>query len=56
MAPVESVDDLHDALNLACEESQAPELRDLDFKLDAKLEIQYLDENDAAMYVLCGFA
>ena len=29
-------------------ESQAPELRDLDFALDANLELQYLDETDAS--------
>lgn len=52
MAPIESVDDLHNALTLACEESNAPELRDLDFKMDAQLELQYLNEEDVACAVL----
>ena len=48
LAPVESVDELYDALNAACEQSGAPELRDLDFSLDEALEVQYLDDADAA--------
>jgi len=52
MAPVESVDDLHEALTMACEESGAPELRDLDFKLDAQLRLQFLGEDDVARPVV----
>lgn len=48
MQPVESVDDLHDALSIACAESGAPELRDLDFSVDASIELQYLDDGDNA--------
>ena len=51
MQPVESVEDLYDALSVACRESGAPELRDLDFHLDANLELQYLDDADRAMPV-----
>jgi len=51
MAPIESVEDLHQALGQACEEANAPELRDLDFKLDAQLQLQFLAEDDVARAV-----
>ena len=48
MQPVESVEDLYEALGVACVESGAPELRDLDFSMDSQLELQYLDDHDQA--------
>lgn len=51
LLPIESVEDLHDAVMAACVESGAPELRDIDFKLDDELSLQYLDENDTARTV-----
>lgn len=36
MRPVESVEDLRDAVTMACAASEAPELRDLDFGVDVR--------------------
>ena len=48
------VEDLHLALNAACLESGAPELRDVDFTMDESLQLQYLDDHDYAQPVTDG--
>lgn len=51
LGPVESVEELHDAVAVACAETGEAGLEEVDLQLDDNLVLQYLDDSGVAHVV-----